>query len=108
MNYWRGRRVFVTGGNGFVGAWLTKALVELEADVVVLARDQVAQGGLTLHDLLGKVSVVSGDVRDVLLLERVLNEYEIDTCFHLAAQTIVTIANRSGLSSFPPNIRRGS
>ena len=52
------------------------------------------------------MKVVRGDVRDQALLERVLGEYEIDTVFHLAAQTIVGIANRNPVSTFETNIAR--
>lgn len=45
-----------------------------------------------------------GDVRDQALLERTLGEYEIATVVHLAAQTIVTIANRNPLSTFETNV----
>ena len=49
--------------------------------------------------------MVRGDVRDQALLERALGEYEIDTVIHLAAQTIVGIANRNPISTFETNIR---
>src|SRR5690242_9408491 len=55
--------------------------------------------------MLQKTKVVRGDVLDQALLERVLGEYEIDTVFHLAAQTIVGIANRNPLSTFESNIQ---
>jgi CDP-glucose 4,6-dehydratase len=48
--------------------------------------------------------VVRGDICDAALMERVLGEYEIDTVFHLAAQTIVGIANRNPVSTFQTNI----
>ena len=49
--------------------------------------------------------MVRGDVRDQALLERCLGEYEVETVFHLAAQTIVGIANRNPVSTFEANIR---
>ena len=55
--------------------------------------------------MLDRVKVVRGDVRDRELLERTLGEYEIDTVFHLAAQTIVGIANRNPVSTFETNIQ---
>ncbi len=55
-------------------------------------------------DFTEKVKVVRGDVRDQILIERVLGEFEIDTVIHLAAQTIVTIANRNPISTFDTNI----
>jgi CDP-glucose 4,6-dehydratase len=54
--------------------------------------------------LAAKVTMVRGDVRDQALLERVLGEYEIETVMHLAAQTIVPIANRNPVSTFETNI----
>lgn len=102
--FWRDRPTFVTGGTGLVGAWLVRRLVDAGADVVCLVRDWVPQSELVRDDLISKVRVVRGDVRDQPLLERVLAEYEVDTVFHLAAQTIVTIANRSPISTFETNI----
>ncbi len=60
---------------------------------------------LVRGQLIDKVKVVRGDVRDSALLERALGEYEIDTAFHLAAQTIVGIANRNPVSTFETNIQ---
>jgi CDP-glucose 4,6-dehydratase len=54
--------------------------------------------------LRDRVRVVSGDVRDQALVERALGEYEVRTVFHLAAQTIVGIANRNPVSTFETNI----
>lgn len=103
--FWRGRHVFITGANGFLGSWLARALVELGAEVVVLVRDQVARGGLRLQGVEDRVTLVNGDLTDYALLERTLNEYWIDSCFHVAAQAIVSVANRSPLSTFESNIR---
>jgi CDP-glucose 4,6-dehydratase len=55
--------------------------------------------------LIEQVRVVRGDVRDQKELERVLGEYEIDTVIHLAAQTVVGIANRNPISTFESNIQ---
>jgi CDP-glucose 4,6-dehydratase len=96
--------VFVTGGAGLVGSWLVKRLVSAGADVTCLIRDWVPQSELVSSSLLDKVKVVRGDLGDQELLERVLGEYEIDTVIHLAAQTIVTIANRNPVSTFESNI----
>jgi CDP-glucose 4,6-dehydratase len=102
--FWRDRPTFVTGGTGLVGGWLTKALVENGASVVCLVRDWVPRSTLLSGDLAGKVILVRGDVRDQAALERILGEYEVDTVLHLAAQTIVPIANRNPVSTFESNI----
>lgn len=104
-SYWQDRRVLITGCSGFLGSWLTARLVEAGADVVGLIRDQVPHSELVRSGLLSKLYVVEGEVSDYELMERTLAEYEIDTIFHLAAQTIVTIANRAPLSTFETNIK---
>lgn len=104
-SFWQDRRVFITGCTGFLGSWLTAALVNLGADVVGLVRDHVPQAQLFRNGTVGKMTLVNGELTDYALLERTLAEYEINTIFHLAAQTIVGIANRSPLSTFETNIR---
>jgi CDP-glucose 4,6-dehydratase len=102
--FWRDRPTFVTGATGLVGASLVRRLVEAEADVVCLVRDWVPESELVQARLIERVKVVRGDVCDQALLERVLAEYEVDTVLHLAAQTIVTIANRNPVSTFETNV----
>jgi CDP-glucose 4,6-dehydratase len=102
--FWRDRPVFVTGATGLVGVWLVKRLLAAGADVVCLVRDWVPQSELVRNRLIERVKVVRGDVRNQALLERALGEYESDTVIHLAAQTIVGIANRNPVSTFETNI----
>ncbi|MCC7194312.1 MAG: GDP-mannose 4,6-dehydratase [Gemmatimonadaceae bacterium] len=104
-SFWRDRRVFVTGATGLLGGWLVRRLVGGGADVVALVRDWVPQSVLLSSDLLSRVTLVRGDARSQALLERALAEYEIDTVFHLAAQTIVGVANRNPVSTLDSNIR---
>src|SRR5437868_3741380 len=94
-DFWRDRPVLVTGATGLVGSWLTRRLVQSKADVVCIVRDWVPQSDLIRSRAIDCVKVVRGDVRDRDTIERTLGEYEIDTVFHLAAQTIVGIANRN-------------
>jgi CDP-glucose 4,6-dehydratase len=101
---WRDRPVLVTGGTGLLGSWIVGRLIELEANVVVLVRDWVPQSRFVEQGYDKRVTVVRGDVRDQAALERVLGEYEIHTVLHLAAQTIVGIANRNPVSTFETNI----
>jgi CDP-glucose 4,6-dehydratase len=105
VSFWEGRRVFVTGGTGFLGNWLTRGLLERGAVVTALVRDVVPSAPFFSEGLVQQVTTVRGDLGDLALLERTLNEYEIDTVFHLAAQAIVGVANRSPLATFETNIR---
>ena len=103
-DFWRDRPVLVTGATGLLGGWIVKALVELGADVVCLVRDWVPQSEVVRAGVLERVKVARGDVRDQAVLERVLNEFEIQTVLHLAAQTIVGTANRNPVSTFETNV----
>jgi CDP-glucose 4,6-dehydratase len=103
-SFWLDRPVFVTGATGLLGGWLVKRLLELGADIVCLVRDWVPQSEFVRARLIERVRVVRGDIQSQPLLERVLGEYEIDTVFCLAAQTIVPIANRNPVSTFKTNI----
>ncbi len=102
--FWKNRNVLITGCTGLLGSWLTKSLAEKEANVVGVIRDLVPKSNLNWSGFNNKIITVRGEIEDYSLIERVLNEYEIDTVFHLAAQTIVTIANRNPISTFKANI----
>lgn len=104
-NFWLDRPTLVTGATGLVGSWLVSRLVEAKADVVCLVRDWVPQSELVRSQMIEMVKVVRGDVRDQVLMEQILGEHEIETVIHLAAQTIVGIANRNPISTFDTNIR---
>ena len=103
-NFWLDRPVLVTGGTGLLGSWLVQRLAQAGADITCLVRDWVPQSELIKSGLFSEIKVVRGDIRDIQVLDRVMNEYEIDTVFHLAAQTIVTIANRNPIYTLESNI----
>ena len=103
--FWVNKRVFITGSDGFIGSWLTKALIEHGAEVTALIRDVNSEASFLSKSELKKIHIINGKLEDYLLLERVLNEYEIDTVFHLAAQSLVGPALRSPLQTFESNIR---
>lgn len=105
LNFWQDRSVFVTGGTGLVGSWLVQRLIAAGANVVCLVRDWVPQSELVRSQAIERVKVVRGDICDQALMERVLGEHEIDTVMHLAAQTIVGIANKNPISTFEANIQ---
>ncbi|MEA2211144.1 MAG: hypothetical protein QOF83_1092 [Solirubrobacteraceae bacterium] len=100
-----GRTTLVTGAHGLLGAWLVIALLQARVRVVVVRRDVPVATGLGLMGLEDRVSTVSGDICAPGLIERVLGEYEVDSVFHLAAQTLVGTANRAPLETFETNIR---
>ncbi|HWD64884.1 MAG TPA: NAD-dependent epimerase/dehydratase family protein [Solirubrobacteraceae bacterium] len=95
----------VTGAYGLLGGWLVGALLKRGTQVTVLHRDDRPESGLALMGLESRVSVVHGDLTQDGLIDRALAEYDVDTVFHLAAQTLVPTANRSPLSTFETNVR---
>jgi CDP-glucose 4,6-dehydratase len=99
------RSVLVTGAHGLLGTWLVRALLDGGAHVVVVQRDDPAVSALAMMGLTRRVDVVHGDICSDGLLARALVEYEVDTVFHLAAQTLVGTANQAPLSTFETNIR---
>ena len=105
QSFWKDRPTLVTGGTGLVGGWLVRRLVDAGADVVCLVRDWVPRSQLIRGRLIDRVKVARGDIRDQAAMERVLGEHEVATVFHLAAQTIVGIANRNPVSTFEANIQ---
>lgn len=105
MNTRREQVVFVTGADGFIGSWLTERLVNEGAEVVILKRDRPAFSRLRFEAIEDRCTVANGDLSDHTSLQRVLNEYGVNRVFHLAAQAIVEVANRSPLSTFETNVR---
>lgn len=102
---WKQSRVFVTGATGIVGSWLVKRLVHEGAYVVALIRDWDPQSELIRSGDVSRISVVNGRLECYADVERAINEHEIDTVFHLGAQTIVGTALRNPLPTFESNIR---
>src|SRR3990167_4814404 len=104
-NFWPGRKVLVTGCTGLLGSWLTEALLDVGADVVGLVRDSVPRSRLIEEKIIDRISVVWGGVENYPLVARALNEYEVNIVFHLAAQTVVSVANQNPLPTLEANIR---
>ena len=104
--WWNDRRVFVTGATGVIGRNLVSSLVDYGAEVVTLMRDQLPgnrfQG--TWLDGNPAVTLVRGELEDYDLVMRTLAEYETEYIFHLGAQTIVGVGNRSPRTTFQANI----
>ena len=104
-DFWNRRRVMVTGATGLLGSWMTRELLSRKAEVTCLVRDWVPRSMLVTSRNYDEVQVVRGELEDHATILRCLNEYEIDTVFHLGAQTIVGTATRSAMSTFDANIR---
>jgi CDP-glucose 4,6-dehydratase len=106
LNFWKDRRVFITGATGVLGLNLVNRLISMDADVVAFVRDWVPRTRILGPWLLdsGKVTIVRGELEDYNSILRTLAEYETECVFHLGAQTIVNVGNRSPLTTFKSNI----
>ena len=103
-NFWQSRNVFITGATGLLGGHLTKSLLDKGANVIALTRDFSPFTLFAEHNFSAKTTIVQGDCRDFDLLKRTLAEYEIQTVFHLAAQTLVGVANADPLTTLEVNV----
>lgn len=104
-NYWENRNVLVTGCTGFLGSWLCEELINAKANVVGIIRDWVPKSRLLSENMTSSMTSVRAPIEDLSAIERTINEYEIETVFHLAAQTIVGTANRDPVGTFETNIK---
>ena len=103
--FWLLKNTLVSGASGFLGSYLVEKLVNKQANVIAIVRDQVPNSRLYHEKINQNITIVRGDITNYFFIERILNEYEISSVFHLAAQTIVPIANRSPISTFESNIK---
>ena len=103
--FWKNKKVFVTGSTGFLGSWLTKHLVDLGAEVTLLFYESKNESELIRSGYIKKVKIVEGALQDYSLLEQAIYENQIDTVFHLGAQTQVTEAVSNPLETYESNVR---
>jgi len=104
-DFWKGKNVFVTGADGFIGGWVARTLADYGANVTIILRDSKPENSLKTLGLDKDVNIVRGDIINAELMTRIVNEYEIEFIYHLAAQAIVGIANANPVSSFETNIK---
>jgi len=102
---WADRHVLVTGATGMVGSWLVKQLLTGGAHVIALVLDLDPHSELVRSGDLQRCAVVNGALEDVGALERAITLHEVDTVFHLGAQTIVGVAHRAPLGTWEANVR---
>jgi CDP-glucose 4,6-dehydratase len=101
--FWSGKKVFITGHEGFLGSWLTKTLLSLGADIIGL--DKVIDRPISVLDgAREKILAVRGDVADLNLVMGLVGQHKPQIVFHLAAEAIVGEALKDPVNTFKTNI----
>lgn len=105
LNYYRGRRVFVTGHTGFKGSWLCRILVNAGAEVTGYSLAPPTQPNLfSLAGLEDRMTSVIGDVRDFAALKSAFDAARPQVVFHLAAQPIVRDSYKAPRYTYETNV----
>jgi len=102
--FWRGKRVFLTGHTGFKGAWLAFLLSELGADVHGLALAPPATSLFNDLNLKSRLRHTIGDIRDRALLSQTLSKFEPQIILHLAAQALVSQSYSDPVGTYGTNV----
>mgnify|MGYP003339426288 CR=1 FL=1 len=104
-NFWKGRRVFVTGQTGFKGAWLALWLEQLGARVTGFSNGVPSEPSVWKAASVGRsMASVEGDVRDLSALSKELHDAQPEVVFHLAAQSLVRLSYDDPAGTFSTNI----
>jgi CDP-glucose 4,6-dehydratase len=104
-DFWRGRRVLVTGHTGFKGSWLSLWLVSLGADVVGYSADVPTEPSLFELASVGEtVTHLVGDVRDRRRLTEAVDHYRPEVVMHMAAQALVRRSYQNPVETFETNV----
>jgi CDP-glucose 4,6-dehydratase len=101
------RSALVTGGRGFVGAWLCRGLLEAGVEVTSFDRrgPHERPSTLALLGIAGEVSELEGDLVEGELLREAIAHRDADAVFHLAAETIVGTVRADPVAGFETNVR---
>lgn len=98
-NNFKNKNILITGISGFLGSNLANKLNMMGANVIGIVRDQVR------FFKNENYNIINGSIEELSLLTRVMNEYEIEICFHLAAQAIVSNWNDAPAELYNTNIK---
>jgi CDP-glucose 4,6-dehydratase len=105
LEFYRNRKVFVTGHTGFKGAWLRAVLLEAGAEITGYALESPTSPALFDQlGLAGRTRSVTGDARDAAALGRAVSEAEPEIVFHLATQPLVRRGYREPALTYETNV----
>ncbi len=104
-NFYKNKKVLITGHTGFKGSWLCRILLNLGANVTGYSLQPLTQPDLfSLSDIEKKIHSVTGDIREVKHLQCVFTETQPEIVFHLAAQPIVRDSYNNPRYTYETNV----
>ncbi len=103
-NFWKNKKILITGVSGFVGSNLTKELKKYGAIVTGITQSKNKNSMLYLEKIDKQINIFYGSVLDKNLLDKIILKCEIEICFHLAAQVEVGFAKKNPYVTWKTNI----
>lgn len=105
LNYYKGKKVFITGHTGFKGSWLSKILIDGGADVTGYSLDPVSEPNLfSIAKIDRDMNSITGDIRNLAHLQKAINGTKPEIVFHLAAQPIVRDSYKEPVYTYETNV----
>jgi CDP-glucose 4,6-dehydratase len=105
MDFYKGKRVLITGHTGFKGAWLCQMLINAGAEVTGYALNPPTKPSLfEIANISGKMNSVIGDIRDLSKLKETFTKIQPEIVFHLAAQPIVRESYKNPVYTYETNV----
>lgn len=105
MDFYRGKKVLVTGHTGFKGSWLCRILVKAGAVVTGYSLEPPTKPNLfSMAGLDGRMTSITGDIRDIESMEMAFSDCQPEIVFHLAAQPIVRESYQDPRTTYETNV----
>lgn len=105
LEFYKGKRVLVTGHTGFKGSWMCRVLVNAGADVAGYSLEPPTEPNLfSMCDVKDKIKSVIGDIRDLQKLNTLFDEFQPEIVLHLAAQPIVRDSYKEPVYTYETNV----
>ncbi|MDB9784280.1 CDP-glucose 4,6-dehydratase [Pelagibacteraceae bacterium] len=104
LSFFKNKKVLITGHTGFKGSWLTSILLSLEAKIIGVSLETKKESHFELLKLKKKIIDIKCDIRNQEKLKKIINKYQPDIVFHLAAQSLVSLSYKNPIQTWTTNV----